>query len=154
MAAANGCSLQIRGLINSRTKSEKLIKAENEIKCLAGCDRYCLILLNNGTVYKYGIQCEDGLKEVIFQSNESFTPKNKSIFGKTTSACASKVKIEKIACGNNIMIALGLSNEVFTGTTQVHCFPKHVRSKQLVCGFEHALMLTHNGDIYAWGNGL
>ncbi|XP_061400626.1 E3 ISG15--protein ligase Herc6 [Musca vetustissima] len=156
VAAINGCSMQIWGFINCQTKNIKNITVDNTIKTLACCDRYCLLLLNTGTVFKYNVQClDDNLEEIKFQINESHKPKRLSIFGSSaTSSSNSVLKIENIACGNTIMVAIGMSNEVFTGTTEVHRFPKHVRTKQLVCGFEHALLLTHNGDIYTWGNGL
>ncbi|XP_073814246.1 E3 ISG15--protein ligase Herc6 isoform X2 [Musca autumnalis] len=154
--SANECSLRMYGFIHGQTKNTKTVTADNSIKSLASCDRYCLLLLKNGSVFKYGVQCLEGqLEELIFQTNEIFTPKKISIFGDpTASSCTSHIKIDHIACGNNIMVALGKWNEVFTGTTQVHRFPKHVRIQQLVCGFEHALLLTYNGDIYSWGNGL
>lgn len=157
LASASGCHLQLQGFVSNRHKTVKLLSANDNIKSLAACDRFCLVLLDNGKLYKCLPQCEDiQLEEVKFQGNQNrVSTYKRSIFSSKYVHNTDSIKIKHIACGNNIMVAIGIANELFTGTTQSGFqFPTHVHPKQLVCGFEHALLLTSNGDIYSWGNGL
>ncbi|XP_075147257.1 RCC1 domain-containing protein 1 isoform X2 [Haematobia irritans] len=149
LAAAVGCTIHLQGFVSAGYNNVKTIEIESAVKFLASCDRYCLILLENGKLYKCFPQSKQPtLYEVRFQRNEGLIHHSRPLNED------SGTKISSVACGNAFMVALGESNEVFSGTTQIHQFPNNVRVKQLECGFEHALMLTHNGDLYTWGNGL
>lgn len=154
LAIANDCSLILQGFISNFQKSVKTIHTETTIKYIDICDKFCLVLLENGKVYKLLLGFGDELKEITFQASlKPLIPQKRSIFGKCK-VIKSHLEITNIACGNNITIAVSTTNAVFSGTTQIYQFPKHQRTKQLKCGFEHALLLTTNGDIYAWGHGL
>lgn len=155
LAVASKCSLHLQGFICNAPSNIKFIKTATTIKSLALCDRYCLILQEDGKLYKLLTHNCDTMKEVKFQSSHvAVLPQKRTVYGEPKTHDYFDFKIEFVACGNNIMVAIGNSNEVFNGTIQIHLFPKHVRPKQLECGLEHALLLTTNGDIYSWGNGL
>ncbi|XP_059218035.1 probable E3 ubiquitin-protein ligase HERC4 isoform X1 [Stomoxys calcitrans] len=144
IAVADGCSLQLHGFVSGGIKIIKSITTDISINSLASCDNFCLILLENGKVYKCSLQNDkEKLEEVNFQRNLTIPVESNFHHG-----------IRHVACGNKIMAAIGTSNEVFAGVTQVYQLPKTIRPKLLVCGFEHALLLTFSGDIYSWGNGL
>lgn len=153
LAIAKDSNLELQGFCSYAPNNSKLIRMEKTVKSIAICDRYCLILLENGKVYKILNENPDQLEEIIFQRTlKSILPHKRNIFGNMKSENA--LKITHIACSNNIAVAVSETNEIFNGVTEIHRFPNHVNLKQLVCGAEHALLLTANGDIYAWGNGL
>ncbi|XP_065371212.1 E3 ISG15--protein ligase Herc6 [Calliphora vicina] len=154
LAIANGCYLYLQGFISNSPKTIKSIKTYIPIKSIDICDKFCLVLLENGKVYKLLPECKDKFKEITFQTSlTAIAPQKRNIFGDCRST-KTILKIAHIACGNNITIAVSTTNAVFSGTTQIFQFPNHQRTKQLKCGFEHSLLLTTNGDIYSCGNGL
>ncbi|KAM7359795.1 uncharacterized protein ACRADG_001458 [Cochliomyia hominivorax] len=156
LAIANEQTLYLQGFISESPNTVKTIKTSDTIKAIALCDKYCLILQKNGKVYKLLQNKEDDLREIVFQTSPTTTtfPQKRYIFGEIKKKSENLLEIAHIACGNNITIAISTTNAVFSATTQIYQFPKHQRIKQLKCGFEHALVLTTNGDIYGWGNGL
>ncbi|KAI8115225.1 RCC1 domain-containing protein 1 [Lucilia cuprina] len=154
LAVAYDCSLHLQGFISNDPRTIKSIKTNIPIKFIDICDKFCLVLLENGKVYKLLPEKEEKLKEITFQIDvNTITPQKRSIFGECKMT-KTILEMAHIACGDNIVIAVSTTNAVFSGTTQIYQFPKHQRTKQLKCGFEHALLLTTNGDIYTWGNGL
>lgn len=149
LAVARECSLYLQGFVANCTHTVKSIQIETPIKLLDLCDRFCLVLTENGKVYKIKLGIENDLNEIKYQSPHMQQKRN--IFGEVK---GSDLQIAHIACGNNIAVAVSTINSVFSGTIEIYQLAKHQRVQQLKCGFEHALLLTSNGDIYAWGNGL
>lgn len=155
LAIANDCTLYLQGFISNSPNAVKSIKIPYPIKSIDICDKFCLVLSQNGKVYKLLTQHEEELNEIKFQHTiTTLLPQKRNIFGESKKMTEDRLEIAQIACGNNIVIAISTTNAIFNGTTQIYQLPRHQRIKQVKCGFEHALLLTANGDIYAWGNGL
>lgn len=153
LAIADDCNLKLQGFCAHTPNSVKFIKTETPSKSIAICDKYCLILLENGKVCKILNENPDRLEQIVFQRNlKTIIPQKRNISGNFK--CENALEISHIACGNNIAVAISKTNEIFNGVTEIYKFPNHENLRQLVCGVEHALLLTANGDIYAWGNGL
>lgn len=109
----------------------------DEIKAISCNDSFCLILLNNGNCYKLPFDTVE-LCELNFIGVDD----KKS----------NKIVIEHIACGHTFSVAVTNTNVVYNIPSRIHEFPRHVRVKKVSCGAEHALILTTNGDVYAWGS--
>ncbi|XGW21232.1 hypothetical protein V3C99_004296 [Haemonchus contortus] len=56
-----------------------------------------------------------------------------------------------LACGDARMVGLGGSEDVLRPTLLDDLLRVHI--SELVCGMEHCMVLTEEGDIYVWGNG-
>ncbi|VDO71763.1 unnamed protein product [Haemonchus placei] len=56
-----------------------------------------------------------------------------------------------LACGDARMVGLGGNEDVTRPTLLDDLLRVHI--SELVCGMEHCMVLTEEGDIYVWGNG-
>uniref|UniRef100_A0A1A9ZSV5 RCC1 domain-containing protein 1 n=1 Tax=Glossina pallidipes TaxID=7398 RepID=A0A1A9ZSV5_GLOPL len=153
-AFAYGNNLCLKGFFAGKTNNFRKLTTKEAIKSLAINDRFCLVLLSNGKLYKLKLSTDSELEELTFTPDNHVVPQKRGIFGECKSASSSSLEIEFVACGNNITVAVSNKNAVFNGTTQAYEFPRHMHTKELQCGFEHAVLLNTNGDIYTWGNGL
>lgn len=154
-AYAAGNELILRGFLSSTPNSTLCLQISECIAQLAACDRFCMVLCKNGKLYKLRAESDAQLQEVKLEAEVQALPQKRTIFGevKPTSAQAESFHITHIACGSNINVAISETNTVYSVPSKIHQFPKHFRVKQLQCGFEHALLLSANGDVYSWGNG-
>ncbi|XP_067632621.1 probable E3 ubiquitin-protein ligase HERC3 isoform X2 [Eurosta solidaginis] len=143
--------LLLRGFLSSTPNSATYIQTPVKITQLSTCDRFCLVLCENGKLHKIRPEISAKLEEVKFDVEVQSLPQKRSIFGETKQSDC--FRIVQIACGANITVAVSATNAVYNASSKVYQFPKHYRVRQLQCGFEHALLLTTNGDIYSWGNG-
>lgn len=60
--------------------------------------------------------------------------------------------ITHIAAGRSLTVILTNKNNVFNMPLKIYSFPAHVKIKKISCGNEHCLILTRNGDLYAFGS--
>ncbi|KAI9584841.1 RCC1 domain-containing protein 1 [Glossina fuscipes] len=151
---AYGNNLYLKGFFAGKTNNFRKLTTKESITSLAINDRFCLVLLSNGKLYKLRLSTNSELEELTFTPDNHIVPQKRGIFGECRNASSPPLEIEFVACGNNITVAISNKNVVFSGTTQVYEFPRHMHTKELQCGFEHAVLLNTNGDIYTWGNGL
>ncbi|KIH44335.1 hypothetical protein ANCDUO_25640, partial [Ancylostoma duodenale] len=56
-----------------------------------------------------------------------------------------------LTCGNGRLVGLGGKEDVTRPTLLDELLRVHV--SELVCGSEHCLALTEDGDVFVWGNG-
>lgn len=56
------------------------------------------------------------------------------------------------ASGRSFSVAITNKNSVYNIPLKIFTFPSHVRIKKITCGNEHCLILTANGDLYAFGS--
>lgn len=154
-AYATGNQLRLRGCLSGTPNSTLSLEISGSIVQLAACDRFCLVLCENGKLYKVRAENDAQLQEVKLEAEVQALPQKRTIFGKlkSTSAQTAHIYITHIACGSNINVAISETNAVYSVPSKIHQFPKHFRVKQLQSGFEHALLLSANGDVYSWGNG-
>ncbi|XP_049306541.1 RCC1 domain-containing protein 1 [Bactrocera dorsalis] len=147
--------LMLSGFLSGTPNSTLSLEISESIVQLAACDRFCLVLCENGKLYKVRTESDAQLQEVKLEAEVQALPQKRNIFGelKSTSAQATRIHITHIACGSNINVAISETNAVYSVPSKIHQLPKHFRVKQLQCGFEHALLLSANGDVYSWGNG-
>ncbi|XP_017058744.1 probable E3 ubiquitin-protein ligase HERC3 isoform X2 [Drosophila ficusphila] len=121
---------------------------------MAAGDSYCLVLLHNGQLYRVQPRLQAELLFVRLEAPpRSNSGTKRSIFG-IPKAPSSPI-IEHIACGSHINVAISSENSVYSIPSCLHQFSeRQFRVKQLQCGFEHAVLLNVNGDVFTWGNGL
>uniref|UniRef100_A0A1A9W5P2 RCC1 domain-containing protein 1 n=1 Tax=Glossina brevipalpis TaxID=37001 RepID=A0A1A9W5P2_9MUSC len=146
-------NLYLKGFFAEKTNNCRKLTTTENIKSLALNDRFCLVLLNNGKLYKLNLSIDSVLEELKFTLDNQIAPQKRSIFGECKSKSSFSLEIAFVACGNNITVAISNNNVVFNGITQAYEFPQHMHTKELQCGFEHAVLLNTNGDIFTWGNG-
>ncbi|XP_054735336.1 RCC1 domain-containing protein 1 [Anastrepha obliqua] len=154
-AYATENQLVLRGFLSGKPKSTTCIRSADIITQLAACDKFCLALCENGKLFKVRPEIDGKLEEVKIDAEVQTLPQKRSIFGepRPTPQRAERLHITHIACGSNITVAVSATNAVYSVPSKIHQFPKHFRVRQIQCGFEHALLLSANGDIYSWGNG-
>lgn len=125
-----------------------------DIKALAACETHCLVLLENGDLYKLSATLEAKLVKIQLEIPPSKAAK-RTIFGEAKVARDASTIITHISCGTHINVAISAGNTVYSIPSCLHQFPSHQwRLRQLECGHEHAVLLNANGDVYTWGNGL
>ncbi|XP_037948082.1 RCC1 domain-containing protein 1-like [Teleopsis dalmanni] len=144
--------LFVCGFLTDKPNASVNIIAPDKIKQIAAAEKFCLILLENGKIYKLLAKVEANLEEVKFAATNVAPPQKRTIFGAIKQQTVET--FTHIACGSNINVAVSNTNGIYSIPSKIHEFPKHIKVKQLVCGFEHAMLLTNMGDIYAWGMGL
>ncbi|XP_055321778.1 probable E3 ubiquitin-protein ligase HERC3 isoform X2 [Sitodiplosis mosellana] len=155
-AYANGSDVYICGFLNGETFQERRFPFEYPIQDVACTDRFCLVLLSIGTVYK--IDCQTfkvtEINSTIIQrsshSNEMSTSK---IFGKFSAQLENDLNESKdefithITAGRSLSVVITNKNNVYNMPLKIYTFPAHVKIKKVCCGNEHCLILTTNGDL-------
>lgn len=178
-AIANDCELYMSGSLNGQTNQEHYFPFEYSIKDVACADTFCLVLLNTGLAYK--IDCRTfeiaEINSIILQrcspTNDdgddadsggcSNSGGSKSKIGKFSSVNFSAQQqnqlnenrdefITHIAAGRSLTVILTNKNNVYNMPLKIYSFPAHVKIKKISCGHEHCLILTRNGDLYAFGS--
>ncbi|CAD6992391.1 unnamed protein product [Ceratitis capitata] len=154
-AYARGKYLVLRGFLTGTPNTSICLQAPGNINQLAVSDRFALVLCENGRLYKAPTESTVKLLEVKLETELQVLPQKRSIFGEPKSSAEqmANIHITHIACGSNINVAISATNTVYSVPSKIHQFQKHFRVQQLQCGFEHALLLSGNGDVYSWGNG-
>ncbi|XP_060648510.1 RCC1 domain-containing protein 1 isoform X1 [Drosophila nasuta] len=149
-AYATGSKLWLMGLLDAAPFEQLEVEAPSAIKALAVCDAHCLVLLQNGELYKLPAKLDAKLQQLKLEVPQ--VAQKRSIFG---IAKITPNLITHVACGSYINVAISAANMVYSLPSCLHQFPQHPwRVQQLECGQEHALLLNGNGDVYSWGNGL
>ncbi|EDV42565.1 uncharacterized protein Dana_GF18053 [Drosophila ananassae] len=154
-ALALGRKLYMRGLLEFEPHECVTLEAVDNIKALAAGEAYCLVLLHSGQLYRVSIKIKTELQAVRLEAPPRPNSATKrSIFGTTKAQPGSPI-VEHIACGSHMNVAVSSENAVYSIPSCLHQFPgRQFRVKQLECGHEHAVLLSRNGDVYTWGNGL
>ncbi|KAH8407040.1 hypothetical protein KR222_004341, partial [Zaprionus bogoriensis] len=160
-AYAAGSSIWLRGLLDAHPGECLQVQAPEAVRALAACDAHCLVLLQNGELYKLPAKLEAKLAKITLEiPTAAHTSKatKRTIFGQakeSPSHPCSRIIVTHIACGAYINVAVSAANTVYSIPSCLHQFPQHSwRLRQLACGHEHAMLLNANGDVYTWGNGL
>lgn len=160
-AYANGSDLFIGGCLNAKIAARRHFPFEYDIKDVACAETYCLVLLTIGTAYK--INCNNfDISEInatiIQRSSLGDEVKTSPIFGEFSAKHENELNERKdefithIAAGRTFSVAITNKNNVYNMPMKIHTFPSHVKIKKISCGNEHCLILTTNGDLYAFGS--
>lgn len=160
-ACAVGPILYVCGCLNGESNQERHLSFENPIKDVACADNFCLVLLDTGIAYKVDCQTFEicGINATIIQ-RATFNDAHKCAdnFGNSSVPYKGEMNhlpdeyITHIAAGRSLTIAVTNKNNVFNMPLKIHTFPAHVKIKKISCGNDHCLMLTSNGDLYAFGS--
>lgn len=114
---------------------------------IACTTKNCLVLLESGELYKINIS-------TLQKEKLNFLDVEADPLKKPKSFINSKEKIVDISSSENFCVATTNFNSVYNIPNKTYQFTKCTKLKKLVCGAEHAVLLTTNGDIYTWGVGL
>lgn len=114
--------------------------------------KYCLVLLESGDVYKIVISSFQKEK-LNFISVEKPKPKPKSVFVMPRTS-EEPERVTDVACGELICVAVTNYNSIYNIPNKTIQLERHEKVRKICCGAEHAMLLTENGDVYTWGNGL
>lgn len=175
-AIANDCELCMTGCLNGQTNQEYHLPFEYPIKDVACAESFCLVLLNTGLAYK--IDCHtfeiNEINSLILQrcastniddddvedgccgggkiklgnfSSVNFSAQQQNQFNENRDEF-----ITHIATGRSLTVILTNKNNLYNMPLKIYSFPVHVKIKKISCGNEHCLILTRNGDLYAFGS--
>lgn len=151
-AIAINNTLELNGSLNGVLSDNKKYKFISIIKKISCNDSICLVLLSNTDLYKISItNCE--LIKLNFLEIES--PKRRKFTFDSEIADsieAAEEHIIDIACSHTFSVAITNKNAIYSIPSKIHTFPMHIKFRKLCCGAEHALLLTTNGDVYAFGS--
>lgn len=114
-----------------------------------------------GTAYKINCRnfevCE--INSIIIQrSSLGDNVKTSPIFGKFSAKHENELNERKdeyithIATGRSLSVIVTNKNNIYNMPLKIYTFPSHVKIKKICCGNEHCLILTSNGDLYAFGS--
>lgn len=145
--------LVFSGFISKKPDTVRKIKVSWKIKQLAVGENFTMVLLENGDMIKVNIHTMT-TEKMNFLTTEN--PRKRNIFGEiqTNGFSVDEDSVEHISCGSIFSVAVTKNNYVYNIPTKIFEFPKDDRIISLVSGFEHALALNSNGDLYSWGEGL
>lgn len=153
-ACAAGSTIWLRGLLDALPGECLEVQAPMVIKALAACETHCLVLFENGDLYKLPATLKSKLVKIKLEIPPGKASK-RTVFGEPKVARDASTIITHISCGTHINVAISAGNSVYSIPSCLHQFPQHQwRLRQLECGHEHAVLLNANGDVYTWGNGL
>lgn len=152
--------LNISGYICSEFKQIRSIPFECSIRDISCCKKFCLVLLKSGIVYKLNVRTLETteINSIIISQRDLAITEKKSIFGAVTGGLEFSMSkqndeiITHIASGRTLSIVVSNLNAVYNVPLKIFTFPSHVKIKKICCGNEHCLMLTTNGDVYAFGS--
>lgn len=170
-AIANDCELYVSGCLNGQINQEHCFPFEYPIIDVACAEKICLVLLNTGLAYK--IDCHtfeiNEINSLILQrcsttnNDGGGSGGGKVKMGKFSSMNFNAQQqnqlnenrdefITHIAAGRSATVIVTNKNNVFNMPLKIYTFPAHVKIKKVSCGNEHCLILTRNGDLYAFGS--
>ncbi|KAL5285079.1 RCCD1 family protein [Megaselia abdita] len=147
--------LVFSGFITKKPDTVRKIKVSWKIKQIAVGENCTIVLLENGDLIKVNIHTMTSEK-MSFLNTENRS-KKRNIFGEiqTNGFSGEEDSVEHISCGSIFSVAVTKNNYVYNIPTKIFEFSKdESRIVSLVSGFEHALALNSNGDVYSWGEGL
>lgn len=148
--------LNLNGFVKDKINENDRITFECNIKKISCSEKYCLVLLTSGILYKVEISSLTTIELNSIMLSSEPVRKKKSIFGESFVGSNlnrnSNEIITHIASGRTMSIALSNSNVLYNIPSNIFTFPLHVKVKKICCGNEHCLILTTNGDIYAFGS--
>lgn len=146
--------LVFSGFITKKPDTVRKMKMSWKIKQIATGENFTLVLLENGDLIKINIHTMTSEKMNFLKTENKLRKRN--IFGEiqTNGFPVDEDSIEHISCGSIFSVAVTRNNNVYNIPTKIFEFPKDERITQLASGFEHALALNANGDVYSWGEGL
>lgn len=155
--------LYICGCINGESNQRRCFTFEYTIKDVACTEHFCLVLLDIGNVYQincHTFEIDEINSRIIERSSidNSHSTKTNHIFGHFRAQHENELNSHKdefithIATGRSMTIIITNKNNVFNMPIKIFTFPIHVRIKKVACGNEHCLILTSNGDLYAFGS--
>lgn len=154
--------LFIRGYVDGEMNAVRRIPFEDCIKASSHNETVCLVLLSSGALYKLNLTTfkTDELNPVLIQKSTSkCDPGKESIIFGHSSVRRENIENEMrdeffthCASGRSFSVAITNKNSVYNIPLKIFTFPPHVRIKKIVCGNEHCLILTANGDLYAFGS--
>lgn len=148
--------LNLSGFIENQLGQSRRITFECNVKAVASSEKYCLVLLTSGVLYKVEINSLKTTELNRLMIGSEPAPKKKSIFGSASSQNSmnrsSDEKITRIASGRTMSVALSNLNVLYNIPSKTFTFAPHVKIKKMCCGNEHCLILTTNGDVYAFGS--
>lgn len=162
-AYAVNCVVYISGYMNRESNQEHCFPFEYPIQDIACTEHFCLVLLNIGIAYKINYHTFD-----INEINSTII--KRSMVDATTTTRMGKMFsnfnanhdnelnknrdefITHIAAGRSLTIIGTNKNSIYNMPLKIYTFPMHVKIKKISCGNEHCLILTGNGDLYAFGS--
>lgn len=153
--------LYLSGFIDGKSNQWRQIQFEHEIKDISGTENICLVLLTTGIAYKLNSETLQPMEInslIIQRPTISETNIDNSIFGISNESKDNKINnmidefITHIASGRSFSIVITNKNNVYNLPLKIFTFPSHVKIKKISCGNEHCLILTTNGDLYAFGS--
>lgn len=162
-AYVDGSILYMCGYLNGEMNQRRRFPFEYAIKDVACTEHVCLVLLDIGIAYR--INCHtfhvNEINSTIIQRSKlgesSNSSKNTQIFGHFNAQHENQLNSDKdefithIAIGRSLSIVVTNKNNVYNMPLKIFTFPAHVKIKKVACGNEHCLILTSNGDLYAFG---
>lgn len=136
------------------------IPFECSIRDVSCGEKFCLILLKSGIVYKLNVRTLETteINPIIFTQREQAIVERKSIFGAVMVGQDISMNkhddeiITHIASGRTLSVAVSNLNAIYNIPLKIYTFPSHVKIKKICCGNEHCLILSANGDVYAFGS--
>lgn len=152
--------LNICGHVSSEFGQTRSVPFECSIRDVSCGDKFCLVLLKSGVVYKLNVHTLETteINLILHTRRDQAIVERKSIFGAVTAGEDFSMKkpndevITHIASGRTLSIAVSNRNAVYNIPLKIFTFPTHVKVKKVCCGNEHCLILTTNGDVYAFGS--
>lgn len=160
-AYAIDCKLSICGCVNGESQQERCFSFEYPIKDIACTENVCLILLETGIAYKmnrHTFQMDEINSTIIRQSLLANSENVGKIVGKLSAQHKNEPNrridefITHIAASRSLSVVVTSKNNVYNMPLKIHTFSDHVKIKKICCGNEHCLILTNNGDLYAFGS--
>lgn len=157
-------SLYISGCVVGKRDLIQKFKFDHSIKDVSCTETYCLTLLTTGLLYKLNLKTFEisEINSVIIQRSSTPESVNKKLKRLSSSSTLADNETERskndeiityIASGRTFSVAISNKNVVYNIPLKVFTFPSHIKVKKISCGTEHCLILTTNGDLYAFGSG-
>lgn len=153
--------LYLSGFIDGKSNQWRQIQFEHQIKDISGTENICLVLLTTGIAYKLNSETFQPIEInslILQRPTISETKIDNTIFGISNESKDNKINnmidefITHIASGRSFSIVITNKNNVYNLPLKIFTFPSHVKIKKISCGNEHCLILTTNGDLYAFGS--
>lgn len=147
----------LSGFVSDQIRS---VPFECSIRDISCGEKFCLVLLQSGIAYKLNIRTLEtvAINPIIISQRNSAIIERKSIFGAAKSGQEFSLNrqndeiITHIAAGRTLSIALSNIGAVYNIPSKIFTFLSHVKVEKICCGNEHCLILTTNGDVYAFGS--
>lgn len=162
-AYASNVHLHLYGAISGQLDSTKSFTFDSSIVKLSTTDKSCLVLLANGDLFKVcpfsGTKIQLNFIAVDRTgSNDSLRRRAGPVFTEDVqlgdNAAIEPVStdvVTDITSCETFSVALTSANCLYTIPSKIYTFPRHQRVVKMCGGAEHVMILTANGDLYAFG---